>query len=171
MDWITIGAITQVIGSLAVIISLIYLAKEVKNGMKSLKTTIRDSSFHNLMEWNYYMISEPDLAWIFQQGCKNIDSLNEKERIRFVHISFSLFKLYENLYLHYLDKSINLETWEFNNIALKAYAIQPGLNFYWEQRKFLFHPSFQKFVDSIEQNPKNNNESLEKFLHTRLNQS
>ena len=63
------------------------------------------------MEWNYYIISEPDLAWIYQQGCKDIDSLNEKERIRFIHIAFSLFKLFEYLYLHYLDKSINLETW------------------------------------------------------------
>ena len=166
MDWITLGVITQIVGSLAVVISLIYLAKEVNNGMKSLKTTIRDSSFHNLMEWNYYIISEPDLAWIFQQGCKDIDSLNEKERIRYVHTAFSFFKMFENLYLHFLDKSINLETWEFNSIILKAYAIQPGMKFYWNERKFFFHPSYQKFIDNIHKhkNPEKYNESLDKVL-------
>lgn len=56
MDWITLRVITKIVGSLAVVISL-YLAKEVNNGMKSLKTTIRDSTLalrQNLPINNYY---------------------------------------------------------------------------------------------------------------------
>ena len=70
MELITINTISQIIGTLAVVLSLIYLAIQVRQGTKNLRTTTRDSSFRSLMEWNYYIMSDPDLAWIFQQGRK-----------------------------------------------------------------------------------------------------
>ncbi len=95
MDWNTVSAVAEVTGSIGVILSLIYLAKEVKTGAKNLRTSMRDSTFHSLMEWNYHIMSDPDLAWVFQQGCENIDSLGEKERARYVHIMYSFFKMFE----------------------------------------------------------------------------
>lgn len=149
MEAISMNAITQVIGTLAVIVSLIYLAIQVRQGTKNLRTTTRDSSFRSLMEWNYHIMSDPDLAWIFQQGCKDFDTLNERERARYVHIMYSFIKMFENLYLHYSDKSVDTDVWEHNRHILEAYANQPGAQYYWSQRFGIFHPDFQKFFREI----------------------
>ena len=149
MEIITINAISQIIGTLAVVLSLIYLAIQVRQGTKNLRTTTRDSSFRSLMEWNYYIMSDPDLAWIFQQGCKDFESLNEKDRARYVHVMYSFLKMFENLYLHYSDKSIEIDVWEHNRHILEAYAYQPGAKYYWSQRSGIFHPDFQKFFNEI----------------------
>lgn len=149
MDSNTVSAVAEVTGSIGVILSLIYLAKEVKIGAKNLRTSMRDSTFHSLMEWNYYIMSDTDLAWVFQQGCENIESLGEKERARYVHVMYSFFKMFENVYLHYSDKSIDNSVWEHNRKILESYAITKGGQHYWKNRKAIFDPRFQLYFDQI----------------------
>ncbi len=55
---------------------------------------MRDSAFHSLKEWNYSIMSDPDLAWIFQEGCRNLESFGDKEVARFAHVMYSFFKLF-----------------------------------------------------------------------------
>lgn len=62
MNLETLNLIIQILSSLALIISIIYLAKQVKQGTKSLQTSMRDSSFHSLMEWNYQLLSDNNIA-------------------------------------------------------------------------------------------------------------
>ena len=150
MDWNTVNVVAEVIGSIGVILSLIYLAKEVKRGAKNLRTSMRDSTFHSLMEWNYFIMSDPDLAWVFQQGCENIESLGVKERARYVHVMYSFFKMFENIYLHYSDKSIDNSVWEHNRKILESYVVTKGAQHYWNKRKAIFDPQFQMYFDKIQ---------------------
>ncbi len=48
MNWEAIGAIGELLGAMAVVISLVYVASQVKSGTQALKTTTRDSAFHSL---------------------------------------------------------------------------------------------------------------------------
>ena len=150
MDWSKVSAVAEVIGSIGVILYLIYLAKEVRSGAKNLRTSMRDSTFHSLMEWNYFIMSDPDSAWVFQQGCENIESLEKKERARYVHVMFSFFKMFENIYLHYSDKSIDSSVWEHNRKIFESYAVTKGAQHYWNKRKAIFDPQFQIYFDKIQ---------------------
>jgi hypothetical protein len=44
MNWDAITAIAELIGAAAVVLSLIYLAIQVRTGARALQTTMRDSS-------------------------------------------------------------------------------------------------------------------------------
>ena len=48
MSWDAVGAIAEAIGALAVVVSIVYLAVQIKSGTKALRTTLRDSAFHDL---------------------------------------------------------------------------------------------------------------------------
>jgi hypothetical protein len=61
MNWDAIAAIAELIGAAAVVLSLIYLAIQVRTGSRALQTTMRDSSFHALTEYNLYLISDPSV--------------------------------------------------------------------------------------------------------------
>ncbi len=78
MNWSVVGSLGEAVGAIGVIGSLVYLALQVRAGSKGLFTTMRESVFNSLKEWNYNIMSDPDLAWIFQQGCKDYNSLNEE---------------------------------------------------------------------------------------------
>ena len=150
MDWSKIEILLQIIGSLAVVVSVIYLAKQVKDGTKNLKTSMRNSSFNSLMDWNYAIMADSELAWIFQYGCKDFESMNKLQKARFVHVMYSFFKLFENIYLHYLDNSIPKDVWENNRKIFEAYLVTNGAQHYWELRRPIFHPKFQKYIEDID---------------------
>ena len=109
MNWEAIGAIGEVLAAIAVVISLAYVASQVKSGTQALKTTTRGASFHSLQDWNYAVLSEPDIAWIFQRGMAEPHVLDEHQQARFVHLMYSLLKVFENIYLHFLDGSVGAE--------------------------------------------------------------
>lgn len=149
MNWENIKIVLDIVGSLAIILSLIYVAKQLRQGTKSLKTSTRDSSFHSLMEWNYYVMSDAELAWIFISGCKDFDSLSEKQKARFLIVMASFFKVFENIYLHFLDQSVDSDVWENNHKIFLAYFFTPGMQLYWKERKLMLHPKFNHFLENI----------------------
>jgi len=142
----------EVLNLVLVCVSVFLVIKELRNNTKSLRTTTRNASFHSLMEWNYYIMSDPDMAHIFYEGCNNLDNLSGTDRARFLHIIFSFFKVFENIYLHSLNESIGDNIWQFNRNKLELYAVKPGARKYWNSRKSLFSKEYQAYIDSINDN-------------------
>ena len=150
MDWNAIGALAELVGAAAVVVSLLYLARQVRSGSTALQTTMRDASFGSVREWNYSVAADPDLPWIFQQGCRDFDSLDQKEAARFVLLAYSFLKVFENIFLHYKAGTVDSKTWEHNRHILVAYASQPGIQRYIEARWPIFEPGFREVLENLE---------------------
>ena len=150
MSWDSVSAISQVIAAIAVVVSLIYIAAQVRSGASTFKTGLRDSSFASLMEYNYAILADPELAWIFQRGFRNIDALDERQRARALHTFYAFFKLWENIYLHYLEGVVEEPVWRHNSNVLLYYAAMPGAQFYLRERLAIFEPRFGELLKQIE---------------------
>ena len=148
MNWEALGAIAEITGAVAVVLSLVYVAHEVRSGTHALKTSTRDSSFQSLMDWNQTVMSDPDLGYIFQMGCHDYEALKERERARLVHVFYSFFKMFEKIYLHSLDGSVDESVWTHNKPMLMAYATQPGARYYLSLRSKIFDPRFWKLLQA-----------------------
>jgi hypothetical protein len=55
--------------------------------------------------------------------------------------------MFENIYLHYLDGSVDEKVWRHNSPMLVAYASQPGVQFYLSHRREIFDPRFWAFLE------------------------
>ena len=168
MNWEAIGAISELVGALAVLASLVYIAIQVRSGAIAYKTNLRDTSFRSLMEWNYAMTQDESLAWVFHQGVKDWTSLDNKERVRAIHALYSFFKLIENMYLHYLGGHLDEELWSGNKKVLFTYGTQPGSREYLSQRMSIFHPEYQKFLQSMDQSTDSVSDDFLKALHSKI---
>ena len=149
MDWQALAALAQVAAAVAVIPSLIYLALQVKTGAKVFRTDYRDAAFRSLMEWNYHLVADPDLAWMFHRGCRDFDSLTEKERSRMLHLFYSFFKVMENQHLHFLEGVLEPEVWNRSRATLAQYAVLPGARYYISMRQQSFHPRFRDLLNEM----------------------
>jgi hypothetical protein len=150
MNWEAITAVSELVAAIAVVISLIYIAVQVRSGASAFRTSIRDTSFHALMEFNYALSADESCAWIFQRCVSDWDSLEDRERVRALQLMFSFLKMFENMYLHYLDGLVEEEMWTSNKEILLAYATQPGCQKYLSQRMPAFHPEYQKLLRTLE---------------------
>lgn len=150
MNWDAIGALGEIIGAIAVVITLAYLAAQIRSGNRALRTSVRDSAFRQLQDWNNQLVSDPILPLIFQRGMEDFESLDEAERVRFIHLAFSFVKLYENLYLHHIDGSLPEEGFCGPRTVFLVYFNRPGLQKYWAERRDFFDERFVRWVDRSE---------------------
>ncbi len=150
MNWEAIGAIGEIIGAGAVVITLAYLAAQIRSGRQALRTNVRDSAFQQLQDWNLHLVQDEKLPLLFQRGAMGFDEFDDAEQARFVHVAYSFIKLFENLYLHHRDGSLGPEGWRDNKMILEGYVRQPGLQRYWQLRKRVFNQDFVAYVDALE---------------------
>ncbi len=150
MNWNAIAAVSELVAAVAVVVSLIYIAVQVSAGAKAFQTSLRDQSYRTLMEWNWAITSDETLPWIFQQGARDFESLGDRDRARAMHAFYSFFKMFENMYLHYLEGVVSEQAWVSNREVLFAYASQPGCQYYLSQRMPVFDPRFQVYLQNLE---------------------
>ncbi len=150
MNWNAVGAIAELLGAIAVVASLVYLASQVRSGTRALRTTMRDGAYRSLQEWNYVVLAQPDLSWIYQRGLIDPSTLDERDAARFVNLMYSWFKVFENIYLHSLEGSVAPEVWEHNKNIFAALVCQPGAQKYLEYRRSIFDPKFVQMLDGLE---------------------
>ena len=149
MNWDAIGAVGEIIGALAVVISVVYLAIQVRSGSAAVSTNLRDSVFASLNEWNYRLTADPPYAAMFHRGLKDFSLLTDEEIPRFMHTAYSFFKLFENVYLHYVEGSVGAEAWVQNREVLYTFSKTPGGKFYLEVRREIFDERFIKELEEV----------------------
>ena len=150
MEWAAIAALAEAIGATAVVASLIYLALQIRSGAKAFRTEYRDAAMRSMMEWSHHVMGDKDLPWIFQRGCRDFQSLDERDRARLVHTMYSFFKVYENMYLHHLDGVIGRDLWEANCSVLATYSSQPGARYFLSLREKAYDPRFLEMLKTLD---------------------
>ena len=79
MNWEAISAIGQIVGGLAVVVSLIYLAREIRRNAR----LARQSSVDTLNVVAGQLAQHPRLAQLFDRGIRNLKSLEGADRVSF----------------------------------------------------------------------------------------
>ena len=82
MNWDAIGAIGEIVGATGVIVTLIYLAVQIRQNTSATNRT----NVRNVLESNNSALSsllDESVSEIFVRGLKSLEGLNEVERYRF----------------------------------------------------------------------------------------
>ena len=153
MNWTAIGALGEVLGAVAVVATLLYVARQLEEQGRALTTSVRDSAFQQLQEWNYQVVADPVLSHLFQRGAANEDwsEFSPEEQSRLIHILYSFFKTFENIYVHSAEGSVPPEVWERNCQVFFAYASQPGCRRYWNDRRGALDERFVEVLEGMGQ--------------------
>ncbi len=155
MNWEALGAIGEIVGAMAVVGTLLYVSQQLKEQSRALNTSVRDSSFRQLQEWNYHVIADPDLGELFQRAARTADwsEFTGAEQARLVHLLYSFFKVFENVYIHAAEGSMGEQVWAVNSGVFFAYANQPGCRRYWKHRTASFDPRFRQLLEAQAPSP------------------
>lgn len=151
MNWEAMGALGEVLGAVAVVATLLYVARQLDEQSRALTTSVRDSAFQQLQEWNYQVMADPQLSHLFQRGSATADwdEFSAEERSRLIHVFYSFFKTFENIYLHTAEGSAPVEVWDRNCQVFLAYAAKPGCMRYWNERRGALDERFVRVLDTM----------------------
>ncbi len=145
---LSVGEISGIIQAVGVVISLIYVALQVRDNTKAIKGATYQSIISAYAEIEARISQDPETARIYRQGCKKFESLTEDEALRFTELVCSIFNLYENVHYQHKNKLLDESLWlgwsEDMKIRLKE---NPGLANFWKKKRKLYNEDFRKYVN------------------------
>jgi hypothetical protein len=150
MNWEAIGAVGEMLGAVGVIVTLVYLARQIRQNTRATRLSTSQAIATAARDRNKPLLQDPELAWTFQVGTEDPTRLSEKEQARFVELCFSFFRMFEDAHYQHQNGALDPKIWDGYERLYAAYAKAPGLQAYWKLRKTTFRPAFQTFIDDHE---------------------
>jgi hypothetical protein len=150
MNWDEVSAIAQVIGSVAVVLSVLYLAIQVHQSTRISKLAAQDAAATALRDVTKPFAENAELARIWQLGLEDLKALSAEEQTRFFHSTYQFLKAYETIHFHHVYGLMDEQIWQGWCGLLTHYIFSPGFEQYWRVRHDLFSTRFQQFIASLE---------------------
>ena len=149
MNWEAIGAIGEIVGASAVVISLIYLATQIKGQSRES----RIASIHEVVEAFRIAITsfqDPGRAIVYTKALSGFDDLDDAERLQFISMVQGLLRVWEEAYYQFEENRLDQRMW---SAMLRQYAdlmSAHGFQRVWEIRKHTYSDEFRQFVEKLD---------------------
>lgn len=149
MNWEAIGAIAEVIGAIAVVCSLVYLATQIRlSNTLALAQTRRDM-LHSTQQELYKIVDHPDIFDSFHK-----ENLTREEKIRLNEWLIADMRGREFEWMQHRDGTIDKATFDSYKAAVTVNLGTPRTRDWWQINRPQFDPTFAAFVDTvIEESP------------------
>ena len=150
-DW---GALGDMIGGIAVVASLVYLAIQIRQNtqqmIRSIEATKLAALERNMDAANRVrdlLILNPDVTDLFLKGLNAYEGLKSSEKFRFGLLMSNTFGAFQEAYLRTL--TIGGDPLEFRGSARLIDTIldNPGARIWIERHEPDWRPEFQRFIE------------------------
>ena len=95
MNWDAIGAAGEIVGAIAVVVTLFYLAQQIRQQNANNDLSMQESILDGFNSVNSQLANDEELATLFLRGLYTPDQLTDGQATQFQWI----FRLYVNCYL------------------------------------------------------------------------
>ena len=149
MNWEAAGAIGEIIGAAAVVVSLIYLASQIRTQNREA----RAASVHQVMHEYSEAISslhEPEMAEIWVRAHEDFDSLSPPQRLRFVIYMMVAMRTFEDAYFQWREGRLEDDVWHSLLAPLRDLKSTDAFARFWQLRRHQVRLEFADYVDSLE---------------------
>jgi len=143
-----LGSIGEVIGALATVATLAYLAMQIRANTRATLAEARRTTLHHRTSGLSELIANEDVARIFDKGLTDRNSLSSVERIRFDSFLSRLVSDCDLLLREQSEGFAETEMVEPSFVATTRLLRSPGGREFWKQLRRSFTPAFQKRVDA-----------------------
>jgi len=147
MNWEAIGAIGEIIGALGVILTLAYLAVQVRQNTVEVRSGQTQDLITANSEANYFMASDKEVADIMLRGMISRNDLSDSDQFRFNVFWFAAYNRFDFAYHQYSRGRLDPELWEKMDYEIPLYLSLPGANDWWQQDKPRFSKKFVMYVE------------------------
>lgn len=131
-DMVSVG---QMLGAVGVIVSIIYLAAQIRNQNKeSQRAAINVLTSHG-SDLNRTLVENPDLAALWLRALQSFDELDGTSKLRFSAHLGRLLRMADSLYLAVLDGILDKRLWRGYERTLAETVAYPGFQSWWATRK------------------------------------
>ena len=146
VNWEAVSAIGQVVGAVAVVISLIYLTNEVRNNARATRLSSMRSLSDAINQYFKTVAEDGDLAELWYRGIYDFESIKGASLMRFSSLMDYLFRIYEDTYYQHREGHLDARIWEGFEAIMRDINAYPGIQAWWRSRSHWFSQQFRQFI-------------------------
>ncbi len=148
MNWEAIAAFGEVIGALAVVNTLMYIARDIRQNSKALSIAALRDSTSQWNQWSEMIATSSDLADIVAKGNDSYSSLSTAEALRYGAYVQSFFDNVDSSRSLVVEHRVNEDLSILASIAGRRISI-PGFAAWWKENSTDYDPEFVAWIDAI----------------------
>lgn len=149
MNWEAIGAVGETVGALAVLLTLVYLAIQIRQNTRSVQAAAVDSANTQVSRIREVVLSNADLTSLYRRGNEDPLSLSEDEIIRYRLLVHNICAALSNSLTQSSVSGLSWNISQVNLTVLKRVMATPGGRWFWDLYRHEFEETFQSTCDDI----------------------
>ena len=141
--------IGEFVSGIAVLVSLIYLAIQIRQNTKSVRAQSELEMNQRFADWHGRANDNPDLSRIWDAAADNHEDMSEEDVRKYRWFIAELFLIYEGCFQLYQKRDISNSSWNSKMDALKVLLGHPLILEWWESRMTPMSDEFRDHLDHL----------------------
>ena len=142
-----LGNLGEFIGALAVVVSILYLAIQIRQNTRALRGTAHETATARFQTFSLALWTHPESSRLFHRALNDPENLDPEERFRVNQALSSIFRGLETTYWQSRRGNVDNEIWESHRATLRNLMRSPGTREWWTSNA---NPTSKVFSDLVD---------------------
>ena len=146
LEW---GALGELIGGFAIIVSLIYVGLQVKGSARATRSAAANDASVAMQIWYLEMGSNRQASDMWFKAMTSAEPLSTNDEFQFMMMMHAVLLGMQNSFLLSQEGTLDAEFGEAITTAVVAVKDLPGMERFWRQRRNFLHSGFASHIDDL----------------------
>jgi hypothetical protein len=149
MNWDIASTLAESIAAVAVIVSIVYLAVQIKHNTQAVETNTHQDLSEHAVTVAAMLIENNGVAELVVKGESSPEQLSPVEWRRFFDYEITVFGNWEAAFFHHNNGVITEELWQAWDGYYRLRFPTPGHIAFWKEARMGHAPSFRAYIDGL----------------------
>lgn len=142
------ASIAEIVSSIAIIISLIYVAYEFNRSKTLTNRDVENILYERMYKMDQLLIENEDLANLVLKASVSTDELTPAEKMRYLAFEHIFYDSWESAWYYYSEEILEKPNWDsWNSWFISETKNKPILS--WEGNRKNYSGKFLEFVNNV----------------------
>jgi hypothetical protein len=149
INWDALGAIGEIVGAAAVVLTLAYLAMQIRQNTRTVKAASHHAITDSMNHISISIAQNPDVARIWRMGNEDLSSLTEDEFVSFGFLLLTYMRVFETLYYQRKIGTMEEQLYIAEEKTLRWAVKNPGFRSWWVDNPISLSQEFRDYIDRL----------------------
>ena len=150
MNWDVAAALGEIAGAIGVIISLVYLAAQIRQNSKWVEASVAETTAGRSINLTSMVASDPELSHLVRVGLsEQANELDPDEKHRFGLVLITSLRGHEVSYANYRSGLLGKSSFDGFATNMSMWMDSPLFEDLWNSANAIFEPEFVEMVNEL----------------------
>ena len=149
MNWEMVGSIAELTGSIGIILTLFYVALQIKQATLGMRIAARQEATRQYGEFADQVIHSKELAELFIAGNEG-GQLDRVQKARYFTMMEKATWQFSSLFYQKVRQKLPPDEWHQTQMLIERTCTSKGYRKWWSSNGHRYEPDFVEFIEDIQ---------------------